>query len=93
MTGDVGPVLRAGGVARTIVAVLAQAYPDAVVVDRGAYVRVLVTPPCILKRAAIEERTGEPFRFPQDLEAVMVSFRGRLHFSDVEATWEAEGHG
>jgi MmoB/DmpM family len=89
----VGPVLRAGAIARIVVEILKEAHPDAVVVDRGAYLRVLVGSPCVLTAAAVENRTGEPFHLPQDLEKIMVSFQGRLTLSQREAVWESEAHG
>jgi toluene monooxygenase system ferredoxin subunit len=85
---DVGPVLQAVPLGTAIVEALRALNPDARVVDRGAYLRVLCLRRCVLTRAAVEERTGAPFRLPGDLELVMSSFKGRLTVSDEEARWE-----
>ena len=61
---------------------------DVRVLDRGAYLRVLCPRRCVVTRAAIEARTGAPFRLPGDLELVMSSFKGRFSVSDDEARWE-----
>jgi toluene monooxygenase system protein D len=84
----VGPVLAAGPLAEAVVAAIREVHPEAEVVDRGAYLRVQVPGRCRLLRAAVERRTGEPFRLPSDLESVMSSFKGRLSVSEDEATWE-----
>jgi len=93
MTEGVGPVLRIGGITQAIVEVLREVHPEGTFVDHGAYVRILVRSPCVLSAAAIEARTGEPFRIPVDLESVMVSFRGRLRISERDAVWEEGDRG
>jgi hypothetical protein len=85
---DVGPVLVAGPVADAVVAAIREQTRDVVVVDRGAYVRVLAPDRCDVVRAAIERHAGAPFRLPQDLERIMPSFRGRLRVTDDAASWE-----
>jgi toluene monooxygenase system ferredoxin subunit len=85
---DVGPVLQAVPLGTAIVDALRALNPDARVVDRGAYLRVLCLRRCVLTRAAVEERIGAPFRLPGDLELVMSGFKGRLTVSDEEARWE-----
>jgi hypothetical protein len=60
----VGPVLQSGSVANAIVAAIKDLNQDVLVVDRGAYVRVLVPQCCIVTRSAIEKHLGRPFRFP-----------------------------
>ena len=57
------------------------------VIDRGAYLRVLVKDRCRLTRAAVERHLGESFSLPGDLEEVMVSFTGTLSISPEEAFW------
>jgi hypothetical protein len=57
------------------------------VIDRGAYVRVLVQGRCRLTRLAVERQLGETFHLPGDLEEVMVSFSGTLAISPEEAVW------
>jgi toluene monooxygenase system ferredoxin subunit len=85
---DVGPVLQAGALGDAVVEAIRTLNAEARVVDRGAYRRVLCHRRCIVTRAAIEARTGTPFRLPGDLELVMSSFKGRFAVSDEEARWE-----
>lgn len=84
---EVGPVLLSGRVAEAIVGAIREQNPGARVASRGSYLRVSVPLRCEVARRAIESRLGEPFRFPQDLERVMPSFRGRLTLSDDLAAW------
>jgi toluene monooxygenase system protein D len=83
----VGPVLQSGPVANAIIAAIEDLNQDVMVVDRGAYVRVLVPRCCILTRSAIEKHLGRPFRFPGELETVMSAFKGSLQLSQDEAAW------
>jgi toluene monooxygenase system protein D len=94
MTGEisgtydrVGPVLQSGAVANAIIAAIKDLNSDVIVVDRGAYVRVLVPRNCIVTRSAIEKHLGRSFRFPGELETVMSAFKGSLRLSQDEATW------
>jgi toluene monooxygenase system protein D len=87
----VGPVLQAGPIAAAVVAAIRELHPDAEVVDRGAYLRVLVPGRCVLRRAALERHKAGAFRLPGDLEMVMPSFKGRFSVSEDEARWEAPG--
>jgi len=86
----VGPVLQAGPIADAVVAAIRSMNEDVVVVDRGAYLRVLVPRRCRVTRAAIEATMNEPFRLPGDLERVMPSFKGRFRVTDEEASWEVQ---
>ena len=83
----VGPVLVAGLVSDAIIAAIRQENSNVVVVDRGAYVRVLATPQCSVTRVAIESYLKKPFHIPTDLESVMVSFKGTLKLTGNEVTW------
>jgi len=83
----VGPVLQSGPVASAIIAAIEDLNQDVMVVDRGAYVRVLVPRCCIVTRSAIEKHLGRPFRFPGELETVMSAFKGSLQLSQNEAAW------
>src|SRR5580692_1883275 len=94
MTGEngetydrVGPVLQSGTVANAIVAAIKDLNQDVLVVDRGAYLRVLVPRRCIVTRSAIEKHLGRPFRFPGELEVVMSAFKGSLQLNQDDATW------
>jgi hypothetical protein len=85
----VGPVLVAGRTADAIVDAIRAANAVVDIVDRGAYLRVLVPAECRLRRADVELALGAPFVFPVDLERVMASFQGSFHFDDDEACWSA----
>jgi toluene monooxygenase system protein D len=94
MTGEiaevydrVGPVLQSGTVANAIVAAIKDLNQDVLVVDRGAYVRVLVPKCCVVTRSAIEKHLGRPFRFPGELETVMSAFKGSLQLNQDDAAW------
>jgi toluene monooxygenase system protein D len=84
----VGPVLQSGTVANAIVAAIKDLNQDVLVVDRGAYVRVLVPQRCIVTRAAIEKHLGRPFRFPGELETVMSAFKGSIQLNQDDAAWQ-----
>ena len=95
MTGEtaeiydrVGPVLQSGTVANAIVAAIKDLNQDVLVVDRGAYVRVLVPQRCVVTRSAIEKHLGRPFRFPGELETVMSAFKGSLQMDQDGAAWQ-----
>src|ERR1700757_4393826 len=83
----VGPVLQAGTVANAIIAAIRDLNQDVIVVDRGAYVRVLVPRSCVVTRLAIERHLGRPFRFPGELETVMSAFKGSLQLTQNDAAW------
>jgi hypothetical protein len=89
---SVGPVLESGEAAGAVIAAIREAHPGARVIDRGAYLRVLVPGRCTVTRASIEKHTRGPFRLPSDLEKIMPSFKGRLTLSEDEARWELAGH-
>lgn len=85
---DVGPVLEAGTVAAAVIDAIRRLHAEVRVIDRGAYLRVLVPGRCRVTGAAIEQAIGAPFRLPGDLEAIMPSFKGRFSVSEEEAAWE-----
>jgi hypothetical protein len=84
---SVGPVLQSGPVASAIIAAIKDLNQDVIVVDRGAYVRVLVPQCCVVTRSAIEQHLGRPFRFPGELETVMSAFKGSLQLNQDDAAW------
>jgi toluene monooxygenase system protein D len=95
MTGDqpedydrVGPVLQSGTIANAIVAAIKDLNQDVLVVDRRAYLRVLVPQRCVVTRSAIESHLGRPFRFPGELETVMSAFKGTLQLNQDDAVWQ-----
>jgi toluene monooxygenase system protein D len=83
----VGPVLQSGTVANAIIAAIKDLNQDVMIVDRGAYVRVLVPRCCIVTRSAIEKHLGRSFRFPGELETVMSAFKGSLQLNQDDASW------
>ena len=87
---SVGPVLIAGDAADEVVRAIRASNPDVVVQSRGAYVRVMAPGCCLLRRAAIERESGQPFRLPGDLERIMPSFSGFFRVSEEEAVWTHE---
>lgn len=87
--GDfVGPVLQSGPTANAVITAIKATNHHVDLLDRAAYVRVLVPQRCVVTRAAIETALGRPFRLPGDLEAIMSSFKGTFRVTDDEATWE-----
>ena len=83
----VGPVLRMGLLTDAIIAAIRELNKDVLVVDRGAYLRVLVPKNCVVTRIGIENHLGRAMRFPGELETVMSSFKGTIHLTQDEATW------
>jgi hypothetical protein len=83
----VGPVLQSGPLANAIIAAIKDLNQDVMVVDRGAYVRILVPRCCVVTRSAIEKHLGRPFRFPGELETVMSAFKGSLQLNQDDAAW------
>jgi toluene monooxygenase system protein D len=83
----VGPVLQSGAIATAIIAAIKDLNRDVMVVDRGAYVRVLVPRCCVVTRSAIEKHLGRSFRFPGELETVMSAFKGSLELNQDNAAW------
>lgn len=83
----VGPVLQAGTIANAVIAAIKDLNQDVMIVDRGAYVRVLVPRSCVVTRSAIEKHLGRSFRFPGELETVMASFKGSLQLNQDDAAW------
>jgi toluene monooxygenase system protein D len=84
----VGPVLQAGTIGSAVVAAIRDLNQDVLVMDRGAYLRVLVPGRCIVTREAIEEHLGRSFRFPGELEMIMSAFKGAIQLTTDEAVWQ-----
>jgi toluene monooxygenase system protein D len=83
----VGPVLQAGALASATVAAIRDLNPEVVVVDRGAYLRVLAPRKCVVTRESIEKHLGRPVRFPGELETVMSAFKGSIRLTEDEVVW------
>ncbi|HKA15628.1 MAG TPA: MmoB/DmpM family protein [Myxococcota bacterium] len=88
--GRAGPDLVAGAVGLAVIDALREDNPALEVHDWGAYLRVSAPARCVLRRATVERRLGEPFRLPGDLERIMPSCRGRISITEDEAVWAAE---
>jgi hypothetical protein len=86
----VGPVLASGPVSEAIVEAVRDVTPGLVVRDEGAYVRLLAPGECRMPASLVSIYLGRSFVLPGDLEAVMVSFRGRLAMVGGEASWRDE---
>jgi toluene monooxygenase system protein D len=84
----VGPVLQIGALSDAIVAAIRDLNQDVTVLDRGAYLRVLVPRRCVVTRDAIEKHLGRPVRFPGELETVMSAFKGSIQLTQEDATWQ-----
>src|ERR1700742_3057714 len=84
----VGPVLQSGAIASAIIAAIKDLNQDVMVVDRGAYVRVLVPRCCVVTRSAIEKHLGRSFRFPGELETVMSAFKGWIQLNQDDVVWQ-----
>jgi toluene monooxygenase system protein D len=84
----VGPVLQAGALTDAIVAAIQDLNSDVIVVDRGAYIRVLAPRTCIVTRISIENHLGRSMRFPGELETVMSAFKGAIRLTQDEAVWQ-----
>src|SRR6266702_1553550 len=84
----VGPVLQSGELGNAIVSARRDLNSDVLVLDRGAYLRVLVPRRCVVTRDAIEKHLGRSVRFPGELETVMAAFKGALQLSQDEAVWQ-----
>jgi toluene monooxygenase system protein D len=84
----VGPVLVPGPLSEAVIAAIRATNPEVTVLDRGAYLRVLVPRRCRLDTALVERLTARPFQAPADLEPIMPSFRGRMRLVDAEVVWE-----
>ncbi len=84
---SVGPVLIANTLGRAVASAIERRNSATQVIDRGAYLRVLVPGRCELHAQDVVSLSGEPFELPTDLEAVMPSFQGRLHLGEQVAEW------
>jgi toluene monooxygenase system ferredoxin subunit len=86
----VGPVLEASESGRAVLAAIRELNERVEVVDRGAYLRVLVPGCCVVTRRAVEQALGRAFHLPTDLEAVMPAFKGFLVMDDDRVEWRCE---
>lgn len=73
----VGPVLQTGAVGAAIVAAIRDLNSDVMVVDRGAYLRVMVPRRCFVTRAAIEKHLDARFASPENWKRSCLHLRER----------------
>jgi toluene monooxygenase system protein D len=86
----VGPVLEASEQGRAVLSAICQLNEEVEVVDRGAYLRVLVRGRCVVTRRAIEQSLGKAFHLPTDLERLMPAFKGFLRMDHEQVEWRCE---
>ena len=86
----VGPVLESGVLGAAIVSAIRDLNSEVLVLDRGAYLRVLGRQRCFVTPNAIEKHLGRRVRFPGELETVMSAFKGTLQLSEDAAIWQFE---
>ena len=79
LNNSVGPVMRAGALARAVAEAAEADNPDRKIVvdDKIAYLRISTDGEMILRRETIEEMLGKPFRM-SELEVDLSSFAGRI---------------
>jgi toluene monooxygenase system ferredoxin subunit len=85
----VGPVLHVGTLTNAVVKAIREENQNVEVVDRGAYLRVLVPGTCRVSRAVIERYAGRSVTLPGDLERIMSSFKGRIDITTNGVVWTA----
>jgi toluene monooxygenase system protein D len=83
----VGPVLQVGTLTNAIVSAIKDLNQNVIVMDRGAYIRVLVPQRCVVTREAVERHLGRSVRFPGELETVMSAFKGAIQLTATSALW------
>ncbi|AKU94379.1 hypothetical protein AKJ09_01043 [Labilithrix luteola] len=88
---NVGPVLVASELGRAMAEVICDENADAVVTDRGSYLRILVPSRCTLTRSRLEAALQRRIAFPSDLEPALVSFKGAFEVDSERACWHARG--
>lgn len=87
----VGPVLSVEAETAAVVAAIRSLNRDVHIIDRGAYVRVSAEGECVLTGTSVSQHLGRPFHIPADLEALMVSFQGRMKINGDSVRWIYEG--
>jgi toluene monooxygenase system ferredoxin subunit len=91
--GRVGPVLLAGVVTDAVIEAIKDTHANALIVDHGSYLRVLVPDRCVIRAADVRARLHAPFHIPVDLEPLMCSFKGLFTASDEEAVFSSKSRG
>lgn len=87
MQSLVGPVLTASPLGVAVAKAILEQNPNVTLIDRGAYLRLLVPGRCLLCTATVERILGNKFEIPASLEAVMPSFQGRIRWAEGEVEW------
>jgi toluene monooxygenase system protein D len=85
LNNKVGPVMRAGALAKAVAEAAEIDNPGKTIIvdDKVAYLRVSTDGELILRRATIEEMLGKPFRM-SELEVDLSSFAGRIDNGDEQ---------
>jgi toluene monooxygenase system ferredoxin subunit len=83
----VGPVFEAGAPANAAIAAMRALDQPVTIVDRGSYLRVFAPRRLRLTREAFARAAGPELQFPRDVQAIMVSFKGRIAVSDEAIVW------
>jgi hypothetical protein len=76
--------------ADAVIGAIQDRHSEVVVLDRGAYRRVLVPKCCVVTRSALEACLGRSVHFPGDLEKVMLAFKGRFAVCEDQAIWTVQ---
>ena len=82
-----GRCSRAGPRSQAVLAAIRELNGEVEVIDRGAYLRVLVRDRCRLTRSAVERHLGERFHLPGRPGGGDGLVRGTLSMSEEEAVW------
>lgn len=85
----VGPTLQADRVGHALAAAILEQNTGAKIVDRGSYIRIEAPSPCRLSRHLLERHLERPVRFPEEIELVMPSFKGRIIIESEQIVWMA----
>ena len=87
MEDEVGPVFSMRSETPAYVAAIRRHNAGVRFLERSSYVRILALKKCVLSRIAVEEELGERVRWPECLEAIMPSFKGRFSITGHFAEW------
>lgn len=91
LENEVGPVLNVGVETESYIAALQRDNPQLRILDYKTYVRALHQQKCSLSRKTLEEELGASVLWPECLEAIMPSFKGRLKINSQQAEWSLPG--
>ena len=84
---EVGPVFNVCSDTSAYLAAIRRDNTDVRFLEHSSYVRVLAPRKCVLNRLAVEDELGERLHWPECLEAIMPSFKGRISITGDFAEW------